>query len=200
MSNIETNSLSKSETYLIETSLAQRKSIVLLKNGLSQGDNLLPINSDKKVFIIDINTGIASQYAKVVNRIEDADVAIIRVSTPYEQRQGPLELLVHQGTLNFKGKALRQIRQIMKAKPTVVCIYIERAAVIPEIAEEAVALLATFGCSDSALLDILFGKFKPTGKLPIELPCSMIAVRKQKEDLPYDSQSPLFEFGFGLTY
>ena len=26
------------------------------------------------------------------------------------------------------------------------------------------------------------------------------AVRQQKEDLPYDSKDPLFEFGFGLTY
>jgi len=45
---------------------------------------------------------------------------------------------------------------------------IEGAAVIPEIAGEAAAILATFGCSDSAVLDVLFGKFKPTGKLPIE--------------------------------
>ena len=88
----------------------------------------------------------------------------------------------------------------MKAKLTVVCIYIERAVVIPEITKEAAALLATFGSSDSAVLDVLFGNFEPTGKLPIELPSSMKAVRNQKEDLPHDSESPLFEFGFGLTY
>jgi beta-glucosidase len=157
-------------------------------------------SSNKKVFVVDINAGIASQYAGVVNKIEDADVAIIRVNTPYERRQGPLEPLMHQGALNFKGKALRRIRQIMKAKPTVVCVYIERAVVISEIAEEAAALLATFGSSDSALLDVLFGNFKPIGKLPIELPSSMEAVRNQKEDLPYDSEDPLFKFGFGLTY
>jgi beta-glucosidase len=28
----------------------------------------------------------------------------------------------------------------------------------------------------------------------------MEAVRQQKEDVPYDSEDPLFEFGFGLTY
>ena len=26
------------------------------------------------------------------------------------------------------------------------------------------------------------------------------AVRRQKEDLPYDSENPLFPFGYGLTY
>jgi len=25
-------------------------------------------------------------------------------------------------------------------------------------------------------------------------------VERQKEDLPYDSKDPLFEFGFGLSY
>ena len=45
-----------------------------------------------------------------------------------------------------------------------------------------------------------YGQFNPTGKLPIELPCSMEAVRAQKEDVPHDSENPLFPFGFGLTY
>jgi hypothetical protein len=50
------------------------------------------------------------------------------------------------------------------------------------------------------LQDGAFGKFKPAGKLPFELPSSMEAVRNQKEDVPYDSKDPLFKFGFGLRY
>jgi beta-glucosidase len=56
------------------------------------------------------------------------------------------------------------------------------------------------GASDVALMDVLFGKFKPEGKLPFELPSSMEAVRQQKEDLPHDSENPLYKFGFGLSY
>ena len=64
---------------------------------------------------------------------------------------------------------------------------------------------ASVGCSltsasDAALLDVIFGRFAPTGKLPFELPSSMEAVRQQKEDLPYDSENPTFAFGFGLRY
>ena len=84
--------------------------------------------------------------------------------------------------------------------PTIVDIYLDRPAVIPEIAEAAAALLANFGASDAALLDVIFGRAAPQGKLPFELPCSMEAVRKQKEDMPYDSVQPLFGFGFGLGY
>ncbi|MCP5118062.1 MAG: glycoside hydrolase family 3 protein, partial [bacterium] len=81
-----------------------------------------------------------------------------------------------------------------------VSIFMDRPAVIPEVATGAAALLATYGASDRALLDVLFGKFNPTGKLPFELPSSMEAVDQQNEDVPYDSESPLFEFGFGLSY
>ena len=53
---------------------------------------------------------------------------------------------------------------------------------------------------DAAVLDVIFGRFTPSGKLPFELPSSMEAVQQQKEDLPYDSVNPLYPFGFGLTY
>jgi len=79
-------------------------------------------------------------------------------------------------------------------------IYLDRPAVIPEIAETSKGLLVNFGANDEALLDIVFGKMYPSGKLPFELPSSMDAVRKQKEDLPYDSENPLFPFGYGLSY
>lgn len=104
------------------------------------------------------------------------------------------------GRLDLKGRDLARIRQVMKTKPTVVCVYIERAAVVPELAEGAGALLASFGSSDAAVMDVIFGKFRPVGMLPIELPRSMEAVKGQKEDVPFDSENPLFEFGFGLTY
>jgi hypothetical protein len=61
-------------------------------------------------------------------------------------------------------------------------------------------LLANFGASDAAVLDVVFGRFTPSAKLPFEMPSSMEAVRKQKEDVPYDSENPLFAFGHGLTY
>ena len=66
--------------------------------------------------------------------------------------------------------------------------------------EKSAGLLANFGASDAAVLDVIFGGFMPSGKLPFEMPSSMEAVRRQKEDLPYDSENPLFPFGYGLTY
>lgn len=61
-------------------------------------------------------------------------------------------------------------------------------------------MIADFSSQDDIILDLIFGKFKPTGMLPFELPSSMEAVNNQKDDLPYDSKNPLYQFGFGLGY
>jgi beta-glucosidase len=50
------------------------------------------------------------------------------------------------------------------------------------------------------MLDIVFGRYAPQGKLPFELPSSMAEVEVQFEDVPDDTVNPLFPFGWGLTY
>jgi beta-glucosidase len=137
----------------------------------------------------------------VVKNPEQADLAILRLKAPYEQRDGNfLEKMFHAGSLEFGEAERERILGIARQVPTVVDIYLDRPAVIPEIAGASAALLANFGANDRALLDIIFGRFQPSGKLPFELPSSMEAVRRQKSDVPYDSENPLFPFGSGLTY
>ena len=102
--------------------------------------------------------------------------------------------------LTIAPEQLQKIRAVMGAKPTVVALYFDRPYVVPEIAKEAAALVAHFGITDEALLDVLTGVVAPGGKLPFELPSSMDAVRAQKEDVPRDSSAPLFPFGHGLTF
>jgi beta-glucosidase len=177
---------------------AQRRSLVLLKNG--KNAEILPLKASIKIYVEGIDKTTAANYAMVVDKPEEANVAIIRLSTPYEPMKGYVESLFHHGDLDFKGEQLKKIIDLMDKVPTIVDIYLDRPAVIPEIARKSAGLIANFGATDEALLDVLFGKYKPEGKLPVELPSSMEAVRKQKEDVPYDSENPLFPFGFGLTY
>jgi beta-glucosidase len=137
----------------------------------------------------------------VVDRPEDADVAIVRLRAAYEPRDGNfVEALFHAGALDFGAEELARLVALMRRVPTVVDVYLDRPAVIPELAKEAAALLVDFGVSDAALLDVVFGRTTPTGVLPFELPSSMDAVRRQLPDVPYDSEDPLFAFGHGLSY
>ena len=102
--------------------------------------------------------------------------------------------------MDFKGKDLEDVLTLCKTVPTIVDIYLDRPAVFPEINALAKGVFGNYGASDAALLDVIFGMAKPEGKLPFELPSSMEAVRNQKEDVPYDSKNPLYQFGFGLSY
>jgi beta-glucosidase len=180
---------------------AQRKAIVLLKNTRMSDGMLLPLHGKPKIYIENIAADVASAYGQVVTDIAEADLAILRLNAPYELRDTePLESFFHAGDLRFNERDLARILGIMAKVPTVVDIYLDRPAVIPEIAEQSAGLLANFGASDAAVLDVTFGRFRPSGKLPFELPSSMEAVRQQKADVPYDSNDPLFPFGYGLTY
>ncbi len=176
--------------------LAQRRSLVLLKNE----NRILPLKKGLKVYVENIKPEALRPYAEVVADVSQADIAILRLNTPYEKRKGLAEGWFHAGELDFKEPEKSRILKILNRIPTIVDIYLERPAVIPEIAAASGALLANFGASDEAVLDVIFGAFEPQGKLPFELPSSMEAVRKQKEDLPHDSENPLFPFGHGLCY
>jgi beta-glucosidase len=154
------------------------------------------------VFVKNLDAGVAANYATIVDSPEAAEVGILRIKTPWYPVDSPLWFAqtFHHGDLDFKGEQKAEILALLQAVPTIVVINLDRPAVIPEISEQAAALLADFGASDAAVLDVIFGQVEPEGRLPFELPSSMEAVRNQKADLPYDSVAPLYPFGFGLDY
>jgi len=179
---------------------AQRRSIVLLKNGPAPDDTTLPLPGGLRLYVENVAPEAAREYGEVVDAVDQADVAILRLDTPFETRGEGFERMFHRGDLSFPGEERARILALMAQVPTIVDIHLDRPAVIPEIAARSAALLADFGASDGAVLDVIFGRFSPSGKLPFELPSSMEAVERQKEDVPYDSKEPLYPFGYGLTY
>lgn len=177
---------------------SQGRAMTLLKNE----DNVLPLTGREKIFVRDIDPAVATQYAQVVAAPEEADIAVLRLETPWVpvDTKNPFARGFHHGDLDFKGQAKSEILDLLKRVPTIVVLYLDRPAVIPEINESARALIADYGASDAAVLDVIFGRVHPEGKLPFELPSSMEAVRNQKADVPHDSENPLYPFGFGLRY
>ncbi len=177
----------------------QRKSFTLLKND----KNVLPLAEGKlKIYVENVSPEVAARYGQVVKTPSEADVAIIRLFAPWVplETKNFIARQFHHGDLDFKGTKKDSIVTLLKKVPTIVDLYLDRPAVIPEISQYAKGLFVNYGASDAALMDVIFGKSKPMGKLPFELPSSMDAVRKQKEDVPYDSENPLYKFGFGLSY
>ncbi len=186
---------------------AQRRSIVLLQNGEDiEGEPVLPLRRETRLYVENVDPSIAAHYATVVPTLEEADVALVRVDAPW--RSHPPETIgdrvfneiFHQGDLDFQGEGLEHLQNIARTKPTILVIYLDRPAILSGLADSTVGMLAHFGATDEAILDVTFGRSSPRGKLPFELPSSMEAVKAQKEDVPHDSADPLFPYGFGLTY
>ncbi len=91
----------------------------------------------------------------------------------------------------------------MSSKPTILAINFSSPWVLSEVEGEAKTMLATFGTTPDALLDIISGAYKPTGKLPFTIPVSQQAVIDNKSDVPGMLEPKgyaLFPFGTGLTY
>ena len=118
---------------------SQRRAMTLLKNE----DQVLPLQGRPKIFVKDIDPAVAGGYAEVVAAPQDADLAIIRLQTPWVpvETQNPFARGFHHGDLDFKGEAKAEILALLQTVPTIVVIYLDRPAVIPEISAEARALL-----------------------------------------------------------
>ena len=185
---------------------AQRRSLVLLENK----GHLLPLRSPAgkaplRVFLhgVDANA-VAREGWQVVSTAKDADVAIVRLTAPFETLHPGYMFgaMQHEGSLEFRDgdPDFEVFKQASALVPTIVTVYLDRPAILAALARSARALVANFGVSDAALVDVLTGRAKPEGRLPFELPSSMDAVREQRSDVAHDSASPLYRFGFGLRY
>jgi beta-glucosidase len=177
---------------------SQKRAMTLLKNE----SGILPLQGQPKIFVKNMDAKVAAQYGQVATTPAEAEFAILRLNTPWYpvETKNPFALGFHHGDLDFKGEDKAEILDLLQAVPTIVVLHLDRPAVIPEISDAARGLFGEYGASDEAVLDVIFGKASPQGKLPFELPSSMEAVRNQKPDVPYDSEHPLYPFGFGLSY
>ena len=100
------------------------------------------------------------------------------------------------------------INRLASKKPTILVMNYTNPWVIDEIYNEKTirnyaGVLATFGTTTDALLDVVTGKFNPTGKMPFSTPVSMDVVLKQKEDVAgfqEGSDYPLFKYDEGTSY
>ena len=174
---------------------AQRAAITVLAHGGSTP--ALPLTRGIRLYVEGVSPDVAGQYGTVVEAPDQADVAILRVGAPFETRDSMFENFFHAGSLAFTPEQIARINEIAEQVPTVIDVFLDRAAILTPFAGKA-ALVADFGASGNAVLDVLFGDAKPRGRLPIELPSSMEAVEAGRPDVPSDTRDPLFRFGHGL--
>lgn len=181
----------------------QRRALTLLTNS----DDFLPLSSEtqgSRFYVEGIPaSAMEARDLTVVDTPSEADLAILRLVSPFKPTTAEgLASSINNGSLEYNATERARQAEIYATVPTVVDITLNRPAAVPEIAEAAAALFVSYGSSHDALLDVVFGVdgWGPEGKLPFDLPRSMEAVEAAKEDLPFDTEDPLFRFGHGLRY
>ena len=195
--------------------LAMRKSIVLLRNETQT----LPLKAKTKVYFETYFQKKGTNPSRVydgkvntwnvefVNNPEAADVILLWLTPApkalFESDGSPLFL-----SLSKNGVDVNYINSLAAKKPTILAVNYTNPWVIDEIYNTQTkpnfkGVLATFNITTEALLDVVLGKFNPTGKMPFTTPVSETAVEKQLSDVPGNlkgPQYPLFKFNEGISY
>ncbi|WP_127819070.1 glycoside hydrolase family 3 protein [Microbacterium sp. CPCC 204701] len=187
---------------------AQRAAITILANRAAGGPAaqtaeaprpVLPFTAGVKLYVEGITAEAAAAYGAVVSTPAEADIAVIRLQAPFEQRGEGFESFFHAGSLEFPADVVAHVREVSAVVPTVVDVFLDRPAILEPIVAAAHAVVANWGASPAALLDVLTGTAEAKGRLPFDIPRSMSAVEASRPDVPFDTADPLFRFGHGLS-
>ena len=175
---------------------AMAESMVLLE---AAQDVSIPEGTRVVLFGVDVEVARAAGLVPVVDPAQ-ADAAIVRTRSPHEllHPQYMFGSMHQEGSLAFPPDhpALAFLRSLPQGLPATIDVQLDRPAIVTPLKDRASVLLASFGASDAALLDVLTGKASPRGRLPFELPSSMAAVEAQRPGAPADSADPLYPLGY----
>jgi beta-glucosidase len=141
------------------------------------------------------SSGTKVTFSKDGSGAEGADVGVVVVGeTPYAEMMGDRD------DLTLAKEDVAAIDNMKKAGiPVVVILLSGRPLIIDRVLDKCDAFIAAWlpGTEGAGVADVLFGDYKPTGKLSRTWPRSMSQIPINIGDKNYD---PLFKYGFGLTY
>ncbi len=183
---------------------AQARSVTVLRNEplVPGASRVLPLPSSGslRLYLEGVSAEAATRIGPVVERPEEADLALLRLATPFETRSELfLEEAFHQGSLDFPPDLVSRLSALAGVVPLVLDVHSDRPPILTPLLEHLTALTLTYGASDAAWLDALTRAIPPEGRLPFDLPRSMTSVAQSGlSDRPGSTDDPLFRFGDGL--
>ena len=174
---------------------AQARSVTVLENR----DGFLPLRGTPRIYLEGVDPRCVAEWATVVTDPSDADLALVRIAAPFEPRDDLfLESYFHQGSLEFPPGLVYRLQQIAEQTRLHVDVALDRPAILTTLAGVVSGLTVTFGVCDEALVLALTGRVEPCGRLPVEIPRSMEAVRTSPEDVA-GTLDALYPMGHGLS-
>jgi len=123
----------------------------------------------------------------------DAGIAVIG-EPPYAEFNGD------RADLALPKEDVDTVRNLKAAGiPVVVILFSGRPMIIDKVLDQADAFIAAWlpGTEGEGITDVLFGDYRPTGRLSFSWPRSMAQIPINVGDKKYD---PLFRYGYGMSY
>ena len=153
------------------------------------------------------------QIAEAVRVAADADVIVLAIGGN-EQTSREAWSLKHMGdatNLDLIGRQNELVAALLATgKPVIALLFNGRPLAATYVSENVPAILECWYLGQEtgrAVAEVLFGDFNPGGKLPITVPRSAGHVPAFYNHKPsarrgylFDDVSPLYAFGFGLSY
>ncbi len=134
-------------------------------------------------------------FAKDGSGAAGADIGVVVIGeTPYAEMTGD------RTDLALAPEDVAAIRAVKQQGIPVVAVLVSgRPMIIDQVIDQVDAFVAAWlpGTEGQGVADVLFGDYKPTGKLSHSWPRSMSDVPVNVGDPNY---APLFKYGYGLTY
>src|SRR4051812_1818779 len=139
--------------------------------------------------------GARIDYSENAAGAEKADVVVVVVGEdPYAEGSGD------RAKLELSAPDLALVDAAKRSgKPVVLVVLSGRPLILGDVLDAARAVVAAWlpGTEGDGVADVLFGAYKPTGKLPCSWPANMSQIPINVGD---PRAAPLFAFGHGLSW
>jgi beta-glucosidase len=178
----------------------------------------LAINKKSGFFVpVEVNNTDRSGFAKAIQAAKNADVVVMALGeTAYMSGE-----CRSYADISLKGLQLELLQAIRKTgKPIILTLFTGRPLVLTDVVDHTDAILNCWllgSESGNAIADILFGDYNPSAKLPASFPYHVgqipITYEQYNTGRPFNPSdadfsskyrdvpnTPLFAFGFGLSY
>ncbi len=194
-----------------------------IKNAAGTGTNIsfakgADLGMGERSFLmpLKINTTDTSGFAEAVKLAKEADVVVLALGEDaFQTGEGRSQV-----NIGLAGVQQELLERIQKVNKSIVLVLINgRPLEISWAAENVPAIVEAWQLgteSGNAIADVLFGKYNPSGKLPVSFPRAVgqepLYYNQKNTGRPYSAEhvtysaysdserDALYPFGFGLSY
>lgn len=158
--------------------------------GYTKEDGYLPISLQYRKY-----TALTARENSIAggDPLETSDNRSYLNKTNYASNEADLDIIL-------------ETKEAMGNKPVIVSINMANPTVVAEFEKYADGIIVEFGVQTQAIMDIVSGKFNPSGLLPFQMPANMETVENQCEDIPHDMEcykdelGNVYDFAYGLDF